>query len=190
MKYLSAFVVLAVLFVQPAHSADICNAKALNDPTPVDSDGVPQKNDDPYYHRGDLVGAVTQYNVNAKTGASFICSHGGGCYSVRFGPDGMRGDNFILTNCRVDLSKSETYDGVEMHDLVVVRSKNSPADLRQDDIENRLLDSGACSACASSLANAYIRKPKSACGRLARSILEGNPVAIKRMTEGDLGACN
>ncbi|CAM5772004.1 hypothetical protein LMIY3S_03698 [Labrys miyagiensis] len=183
------FLAILLFSISAASSADICYGIASTTLQSVNSDGE-ILNDDAYYHRGDNVGAITQYNVNPRTGAAFICSHGGGCYAFKVSADGMHGDTLDLINCRVNPKVSSVDDGIEYHDIDVVRSKNSKSALRQDDIENRLIDLGACSACAGTMANSYIRHPRSRCAAFTRSVLEGNPVAIKRLSDGDADACN
>jgi hypothetical protein len=46
----------------------------------------------------------------------------------------------------------------------------------------RFTEMGACSACADNIAQHYTRNPGSACGKLAKQALEGNPEAIKKLT--------
>jgi hypothetical protein len=76
--------------------------------------------------RGESIDAVTQYNVNKKTGVTSLCSHGGGCYPA----EALR-----LTNCRVDKSKPSYEDGEERsYSLDVIRSKVPPSVLRQNDV--------------------------------------------------------
>ena len=58
----------------PANAVDsICEAVALRATTETDDFSYPLK-------LGQLVDAITQYNVNKKTGVTSFCSHGGGCY--------------------------------------------------------------------------------------------------------------
>jgi hypothetical protein len=49
--------------------------------------------------------------------------------------------------------------------------------------KEKFLEMGACSACADNIAQYYTRKPESPCGKLAKSALEGNPDAIKKLIE-------
>ena len=179
----------ALLMTTQSFAADICTARARVNAIDVDTEGERQPEQTDYIHQGDVIDAVTQYGINQKTGAGFICSHGGGCYSVRIGSDGLHGDDIDLMNCKVDFAKPNVSDGVEWHELIVIRSKNSPARLRQDDIEDRLLELGACTACASTMANTYIRKPKSKCGQFTKAVLEGNKDAVKQVSDGDMPAC-
>ena len=43
----------------------------------------------------------------------------------------------------------------------------------------KFLDMGLCNACSANVADYYIKKPSSQCGKLAKKALEGNPDAIK-----------
>ena len=63
------------------------------------------------------IDAVTQYNVNKKTGVTSLCSHGGGCYPA----EALR-----LTNCMVDKSKPTLKTVTSLLALIVIRSKVPP----------------------------------------------------------------
>jgi hypothetical protein len=69
----------------------------------------------------------------------------------------------------------------------VVASKVPPALLRYDDLDNRLLSIGLCSACASNAAHEYLTHPHSKCANLVRLTLEGNPDATGSLSNG--GGC-
>ena len=47
----------------------------------------------------------------------------------------------------------------------------------------KFLDMGACNACADNIAQHYTKKPDSACGKLAKQALDGNPEAAKKVAE-------
>jgi hypothetical protein len=98
---------------------------------------LPETEGFPYaLKRGESIDAVTQYNVNKKTGVTSLCSHGGGCYPA----EALR-----LTNCIVDKSKPAYEDGDEhSYGLILIRSKVPPTVLRQNDVELKLLDLGMC----------------------------------------------
>ena len=49
--------------------------------------------------------------------------------------------------------------------------------------KEKFLEMGACNACADNIAQYYTRKPNSACGKLAKKALEGNPDAIRQLVE-------
>jgi hypothetical protein len=53
--------------------------------------------------------------------------------------------------------------------------------LRLDDLDNKFLEMGVCSACAGNVAMFYVKKPTSPCARLAKQALEGNPVATDKL---------
>ena len=85
-----------------------------------------------------------------------------------------------LMNCQVGRKFSD--DGDEMlYSVDVVRDKNSEEALRIDDLDNKLLEMGLCSACAGNAATYYIKRPESPCGRLTRKALEGNPAATSEL---------
>ena len=47
--------------------------------------------------------------------------------------------------------------------------------------KKRILEMGACSACADNIAQYFSKKPNSPCGQLAKQALGGNPDAIKKL---------
>ena len=58
--------------------------------------------------------------------------------------------------------------------------------LRASDVEATLMDRfGLCHACAGNAAYHYVREPSSACGRLVRSALEGDPEAAQRLENAE-----
>jgi hypothetical protein len=155
--------------VMAAHAKDsICEAVAKY--TTVETEDFPYA-----LKRGEYIDAVTQYNVNKKTGMTSLCSHGGGCYPA----DALR-----LTNCIVDTSKPAYEDGDERsYGLILIRSKVPPTVLRQNDVELKLLELGMCNACADNAAAFYVKMPASRCANLVRPGLEGDPAAIEQLKE-------
>ncbi len=146
----------------------ICEAVAMKATTKTEDFPYPLK-------RGETIDAITQYNVNMKTGATSFCSHGGGCYPA---------EALHLTNCKVDKSKPSYEDNEELsYSLKVIRSKVPPNILRQNDVELKLLDLGMCNACADNAAAFYVKMPASRCAELVRRALEGNPIAIKKLLD-------
>jgi hypothetical protein len=134
MKIPTVAIVFALMATTAAANAtdSICEAVALHATTET-------KDFPSALKRGETIDAVTQYNVNKKTGVASLCSHGGGCYPA----EALR-----LTNCRVNKSKSDFEDGDEVsYGLDVIRSKVPPTILRQNDVELKLLDLGMCNAC-------------------------------------------
>lgn len=164
---LSVTLAALVASTAAANATDsICEAVAMKATTKTDDFPYPLK-------RGETIDAITQYNVNKKTGATSFCSHGGGCYPA----EALR-----LTNCRVDKSKPNYEDGDERtYGLILIRSKVPPAVLRQNDVELKLLDLGMCNACADNAAAFYVKMPASRCAKLVRRALEGDPTAIENL---------
>jgi hypothetical protein len=174
-----AFCCCAALFwigVDDAHSADICEAVAVRDvPAVEDSSSVLKK--------GQIDDAITRYMVNKRTGLTFFCSHGGYCYPTRVEVAGDLLEALKLNNCRV-LDKPDYDDGENIVYLVgPIRSKIPAARLRYDDLDNKFLEMGLCSACADNVVQYYIKQPKSQCATLARAALEGDPEALKTLRE-------
>jgi hypothetical protein len=88
-----------------------------------------------------------------------------------------------LTNCKV--GSRDAFDDPDevFYSIDVIRSKIPPARLRLDDVDNRLLELGLCSACASNVAYLYVNQPASRCAKLAKQALEGNPQALAALQE-------
>ena len=154
-------------------SADLCKAVALRDVAAV---GSP----DYILPRGAYDDAVTQYRVNRLTGMTTFCSHGGSCYPTQVYINGEKVEALRLVNCKVGAKVDEIENEI-YYDVQVVRSKNSPGALRLEDLDNKFLEMGLCSACAGTAAWVYVNKPTSHCAKLAKSALEGNPVAAEEL---------
>jgi hypothetical protein len=105
-----------------------------------------------------------------------FCSHGGYCYPTHVRVNGEKVEALRLVNCEIGERYEEDKDEV-YYSIHVVRSKNTAADLRLDDLDNKFMEMGLCSACAGNVAMVYVKKPTSPCARLAKQALEGNPVA-------------
>jgi hypothetical protein len=170
------FLVTNSLTVIPSQAADICEAVALRDIPALESPESILK-------RGEHDTAITQYRVNKKTGETSFCSHGGYCYPTHVIEGGIRVEALRLTNCKVGDPEPPTLPDEEelYYSVDVIRSKNSPAALKIDDLDNRLLDLGLCSACASNAAWLYVNEPGSRCAKLVKRALEGNPSALETL---------
>jgi hypothetical protein len=155
------------------NGADICTAVAIRDVAAIEDSGS-------IITKGDHDSAITQYRVNKRTGQTSFCSHGGYCYPTRVNVSGDLLEALRLTNCRVVESRTP-YDEGEYLDYEVepIRTKVAPALLRYDDLDNRFLELGLCSACADNVTQYYINQPNSPCAKLARNALEGNPDALR-----------
>jgi hypothetical protein len=148
---------LASLIVSPRHalSADLCKAVALRDVAAVEAP-------DSVLARGSYDDAVTQYRVNKQTGMTTFCSHGGYCYPTHVRVNGKKVEALRLINCKIGERNYEDKDEV-FYSVDVVRSKNSAAKLRLDDLDNKFLEMGLCGACAGNVAMFYVKKPASPC---------------------------
>lgn len=158
----------AMISAGSARAADVCEAVALHDVPAVE-------NPSSILRRGALDTAVTGYHVNRETGERTFCSHGGYCYPA----EALR-----LTNCKVG-AHYETYDNETIYDVDVIRSAVSPRRLKIDDVDNRMLELGLCSACAGNAAYFYVNRPASKCARIVREALENNPNANAALKEED-----
>jgi hypothetical protein len=61
--------------------------------------------------------------------------------------------------------------------------KCDKVELKYDDLDNKLLEMGLCSARADNVAQYYIKQPNSQCATLARAALEGNPEALLKLQD-------
>ena len=175
----SVLAVVSCLAIGEAHADDICEAIALRD---VPAIGVPSS----FIRKGGKDDAITQFRVNIRTGRTSYCSHGGYCYPTHV----QVGDDMLLalkmTNCKPSATAYER-DGLEPDEVVygldVVRSRIPRDQMRREDVKNRMLSMGLCSACADNVAQFYTAAPKSQCAQLARSALEGNPESARALQE-------
>lgn len=171
---------LSVMFlaaaVTGAQAADICKAIALRD---VPALGAP----DSVIKRGDYDTAITQYNVDRKTGETSFCSHGGSCYPTHVMEDGKKVEALRLTNCKIG-RRDPFYDPEEItYGLEVVRSSVSETELKIDDLENKLIDMDLCNACASNVATLYFNRPTSQCAQLTKRALGGDKSALRQLKD-------
>lgn len=159
-----------------SQAADICEAIALRDVPAIESPTS-------ILTRGEHDTAITQYRVDKKTGVTSFCSHGGYCYPTHVIANGQKVEALRLTNCKI--AKRSPYNAPDeiTYDVDVIRSKVPAVTLKYDDLDNRLLEMGLCSACAANAASFYIKKPNSACAQLTKKALEGNPIAAEKLRE-------
>lgn len=168
------FLLITILSLNDALSADLCKAIALRDVAAIESP-------DSILQRGEYDEAITQYRVNKHTGMTSFCSHGGYCYPTHVRINGKRIEALKLTNCKIG-NRDNFYNEDEIfYSVEVVRSKNKSSALRLDDLDNKFLEMGLCSACADNVATFYVRKPSSKCAKLAKQALEGNPIAAEKL---------
>jgi hypothetical protein len=173
--YFTAALAPIIISSNHALSADLCKAVALRDVAAVeDPESV--------LARGSYDDAVTQYRVNKQTGMTTFCSHGGYCYPSHVQVNGQKVEALQLINCKIGERNYEDKEEV-FYSVDVVRSKNSPAELRHDDLDNKFLEMGLCSACAGNVTMFYVNKPTSLCARLAKQALEGNAVAADKLRD-------
>lgn len=172
----TAVLAAVVAFLPSATLAnDICRAVALRDVASIEAP-------DSVIPLGGYDDAITQYNVNKQTRTTTFCSHGGYCYPTHVYINGQKQEALRLVNCKVGTKAFEDAEQVS-YSVDVDRSRNSASTLRESDVSQRFLDMGLCSACASNVTAFYVRKPTSACGRLARQALEGNPAAADKLKD-------
>jgi hypothetical protein len=172
--YIGVAVALA-LMPFPAAAEDLCQAIALRDVAARgDSTSVMEK--------GTTQTAVTQLWKNIATGDTFFCSHGGSCYPTHVRIRGVRVEALRLENCTVGAEVSRDQEDI-LYAIEVDRSRNSPQELRFDDIENQLIEFGACTACADNATQHYLQRPTGQCGTLVRRALEGDREARRSISE-------
>ena len=157
--------VLLIVIGGSSQAADICKGVALRDVPAVE-------NPESILHRGEYDTAITQYRVRKRDGFAVVCSHGGYCYPA---------NAIKLTNCVVGAKSDYNDDEATFFPVDVIRSKVPKALLRYDDLDNRLLEMGLCSACAGNAATLYLEKPHSQCAQVVRRALEGDPDAAKAL---------
>ena len=159
-----------------APAADLCKAVALRDVPALDS---PRS----IIPKGKYDEAITQYRVNRQSGETSFCSHGGFCYPTHLLVDGRKVEALRLVNCRVSQAHPSADGDETLYGVDVIRSAIPPAQLRQDDVDNRLRELGLCNACASNVAAFYVSQPRSRCGTLARQALGGSQDALRTLQD-------
>jgi hypothetical protein len=171
-----ASLILLTAGLAEARAADICKAVALRDVPAIDD---PKS----ILRSGEYDTAITQYRVDKKTGQTSFCSHGGYCYPTHISENGRKVEALRLTNCKV--GARDPYDDPDeiIYGVDVIRSSVSAADLKYEDLDNRLLEMGLCSACASNVADYYLRRPDSQCAQLTRRALAGDAKALKELQQ-------
>ena len=175
----AALVAACCLWSSPSLADDICEATALRDVAAIESPGS-------IIHKGGKDEAITQFRVNKRTGETSYCSHGGYCYPthVRVGDDLLLA--LKMTNCKPSAQAyaADSYEpDIVTYGVDVIRARIPADQMRREDVKNRLLNMGLCSACADNVAQYYTAAPKSQCAELARSALEGNPEAARTIQE-------
>jgi hypothetical protein len=172
MRFLTYFG-LALIFIgsAPSRAGDLCEAIALRDLPAVEAPAAILK-------KGEHHEQITQYRVNKKTGEAILCAHGGNCYPATVTENGKRVETLHLTNCKVGARDPFDDPDEVFYSVDIIRSKIPPAQLRVDDLDNRLLDLGLCSACAGNAAYLYFNKPTSRCAKLTGRALKGNREAL------------
>jgi hypothetical protein len=172
---INAFLLCCFVLLHPSvgSAADICRAIAMRDVGALESPTS-------VLERGSYDDAITQYRINKRTGVDSFCSHGGYCYPVHVQINGQKVEALRLVNCQVGTQDGREDDEV-IYSVEVTRSKNSRTALRRDDLDNRFLEMGLCSACADNVAQWYVQQPTSKCAQLAKRALEGEPSATNTL---------
>jgi hypothetical protein len=174
-RVITTLILASCVWAAPTKADDICEATALRDVPAIGSPGS-------FIRKGGKDEAITQFRVNKRTGETSYCSHGGNCYPTHV----HVGDDLLLalkmTNCKPS-SKPYSANNFEPEEIVygldVIRSRIPAGLMRREDVKNRLLNMGLCSACADNVAQYYTAAPKSQCAELARSALQGNPESTR-----------
>jgi hypothetical protein len=170
------FIACTTLGATPALAADICEAVALHDVPAIGNPAAILK-------AGEHDTAVTQYRVNKKTGETSFCSHGGSCYPITIIENGAKLVALRLTNCKIGARDPFEDPDEILYNVGPIAAKNPPKALRIDDLDNKFLAMGLCSACASNVADLVVNQPGSRCADLGRRALLGNADAVKALKE-------
>jgi hypothetical protein len=174
MRFLPVVATMSLLLGAPASAADICMAIALRDVPAIEAP-------DSILKHGEYDRAITQYRVNKKTGLTSFCSHGGYCYPTHIVENGVKVEALHLTNCKI--GKRDDWDDPDeiFYNMDVLKSGLTDTDLKIDELDNKLLDLGLCSACAANVAHLYVHEPQSRCAALTRSALGGDAQALETL---------
>lgn len=159
----------------PAWASDICTAIAIRDVPAIESP-------DTILKAGEIDRAVTEFRIDKRTGRTSLCSHGGECYPTHVKSGGDLLEALRLQRCKVSYDHPYETQTVIIYGVDPIRSETPPAQLRYNDLFNRFSELGLCSACADNVTQYFMKKPDSACAKLALSALEGNPDALRTLT--------
>jgi hypothetical protein len=177
-------VIAVCLCLFPCHGAladDVCTIVALHGVASVESPTTMME-------AGDQRVSITQYRIEISTRIASFCQHGGYCWPETVTINGRSIRAVKLTNCSVDRQHPSSFSDYIFYELVPDRSKIPEAVMRESDVAQRLIELGMCDACAHHAAAIYVRKPETECGKLTKSVLEGNPDALvalrKSMSSG------
>lgn len=163
---------LAISECSASWGADICRAIALHDVPSIEDPSS-------FLKRGDIDTAITQYRVDKKSGQTSFCSHGGYCYPAAISQNGQTVEFLQLINCTIgEEDTSFPDDDYRYFSVDVVRSKNPSVTLEYDDLDNMLIQLGLCNACASNVAEMFVKHPSSQCADLTRQALQGDSEAL------------
>lgn len=160
--------------------SDVCQAVALTD-APGWVGEIRSAPPDIVIKKGETYDEISTYQQDPKTGIGSFCQHGGGCVDRYVVRNGAKVEALHLQNCSIRKVAHPAPGGYEF-ELVVDRSKVAGSTLRYNDIDTRLLQLGMCNACADNTADEYIHHPQSACSKLVRSALEGDPDAAAELS--------
>jgi hypothetical protein len=176
MKIAVSSLIFFMATIPDLRAADICKAVALRDVPAIED---PQS----ILKRGEYDTAITQYRIDKKTGQTSFCSHGGYCYPTHINENGSKVEALRLTNCRI--GARDPYDDPDeiTYGVDVIRSSVSAAEFKYEELDNRLLEMGLCSACASNVADHYLRQPDSQCAQLTKRALAGDAKALNELQQ-------
>jgi len=87
----------------------------------------------------------------------------------------------LIDNGFVKKSEVEAIMKVLGINEVLAMGDRSEAGKRYGDSRRKFEDMGLCSACADNVAQHYVKKPDSECGKLAKQALDGNSDAIEKL---------
>ena len=77
----------------------------------------------------------------------------------------------------VDVGSVKAVEAQAIRKNLIVATQRSEAGKSYGYSRKKFSDMGLCSACADNIAQWYTKRPDSACGKLAKQALEGNPEA-------------
>ncbi|WP_025885526.1 hypothetical protein [Asaia prunellae] len=162
MKRLGSLVGILALLAPTFAFADDCKGVLLS--------SIP---DHPEYGKaGEIVEMLHEYEGKPDGTPLTYAVHGGGIYPA---------DRVKILNCTISKTTSDPYYKLTLNDTA-----ENAYDILYQKTTEKLLALGLCNACASGVAEEYLKKPNGACGIMAARALHGDTSAVDFLNDGSV----
>lgn len=125
-----------------------------------------------YGNAGEIVEMLHEYEGKPDGTPLTYAVHGGGIYPA---------DHIKILNCTISKTTTDPF-----YKLTLADTPENAYDILYQNTMDKLLALGLCNACASGVAEAYLKKPNGACGIMAARALHGDASAVDFLTDGSV----